>query len=390
MTLTLKSMEKIPNTSQETLPLDLSALAIPLTCKSFQPQGDLTEEQIFWHNNFMIDHEFSLFDKEGYKMMAYEDLFVTTVKDYPHTTWVAKTDEEYLIAYVLDHPTISVDGSEGHHGVLNTRIGFKTFRMPKSVDVDKLSRRKPKIMAQVESWLDQRFKATFQWVKDNEEQFNEDLCKLHHLHGVRKKNFMLSVVYCKQGQFKPLDMMRNSPLDLSVEARKFLDIMGITSKGEITQDDKSGQRAIDWYGRKIVWHCALMMNQEEQRRLIGNDNCVLFFKDEGSPFNPLYVNDMGVMPQCYVVVQPYSNQGYRVAFFQRKQILTFGPSPMRNMIVSPEDIKDFVLTKLHNASLVCLICPPLVNLLSRPRAAAIQEVVEKHMKGKLLASKFIR
>eukprot|EP01126_Amoeba_proteus_P058003 TRINITY_DN7437_c0_g1_i2.p1 TRINITY_DN7437_c0_g1~~TRINITY_DN7437_c0_g1_i2.p1 ORF type:complete len:305 (-),score=54.49 TRINITY_DN7437_c0_g1_i2:176-1090(-) len=262
--------------------------------------------------------------------------------------------------------------------------------MPKSVipNPEKLLRRKGRAMASVQEWLDNKFKAQFNWVKENEEAFNKDLCTLHEIHGVRKKHFLLSVVYCKQDQEKPLDMMKNLPSDLSPEARKFLGIMGITGKLELTQEDKWGQRSIDWYGRKVVWHCAVMMNPEEQRRLIGNDNCVLFFKDQGSPFNPLYVNDMGVMPQCYVVVQPYQDLGYRVAFFQRNQILTFGPSTMRNLVISPEDIKDYVLAKLHNASLVCLICPPLVNLLARPRAAAIQEIVEKHMKGKFLASRF--
>lgn len=64
-----------------------------------------------------------------------------------------------------------------------------------------------------------------------------------------------------------------------------------------------------------------MLNEEQQRRLIGNDNAVLFFKDEGEPFNPLHIQEMGIMPQCYVVVQPHGEEAYRWASLSR-QILT--------------------------------------------------------------------
>jgi hypothetical protein len=61
----------------------------------------------------------------------------------------------------------------------------------------------------------------------------------------------------------------------------------------------------------VIWHCAPMLNEEQRRRLIGNDNAVLFFKDEGEPFNPINVHNMGGMTQCYVVVQPYDEETYR-------------------------------------------------------------------------------
>lgn len=61
-----------------------------------------------------------------------------------------------------------------------------------------------------------------------------------------------------------------------------------------------------------------MMNEEEQRRLIGNDNVVLFFKDEGEPFNPIHVEEMGLMPQCFVVVQPHGEGFYRFACYLQR------------------------------------------------------------------------
>lgn len=74
---------------------------------------------------------------------------------------------------------------------------------------------------------------------------------------------------------------------------------------------------------------------------------------------------------------------------------------MKGLIISKDDIKDFVITKrksvcftpeltqlVYNASLICLMCPPLLNLLARPRAATMTDIIEKHNnKGKLLLNK---
>lgn len=81
----------------------------------------------------------------------------------------------------------------------------------------------------------------------------------------------------------------------------------------------------------------------------------------------------------------------------------FGPPPLKNLLLAPQDLREFVLAKcilqhmtlylilllVHNGILTCLVYPPLLPLLSRPRGAAMNEVVEKYQtltKGKLCKS----
>lgn len=61
----------------------------------------------------------------------------------------------------------------------------------------------------------------------------------------------------------------------------------------------------------VLWHFAPIMTEEQQRSFIGNNNAVIFFKDEGEAFNPSLVGNMGAMPQVFLVVQPFKGQ-YRL------------------------------------------------------------------------------
>eukprot|EP01127_Copromyxa_protea_P013212 TRINITY_DN3537_c0_g1_i1.p1 TRINITY_DN3537_c0_g1~~TRINITY_DN3537_c0_g1_i1.p1 ORF type:complete len:682 (+),score=137.48 TRINITY_DN3537_c0_g1_i1:26-2047(+) len=369
--------------------LDLNAIAITATGATPLETKPLTPEQEFFQKTFAIETEYSLFDSEGYTINVYENLYLRDIRGNPHTCWVGKLDgvePEYTVAYVKDIP----EENEGHILVVNTREGFKAHRIPQAAIPEGLQRRKGKAMAALEEYLDKKFKLSFYLVREESEfLLSEELTSIEEMHGVNKTKFLLSAVYCKVNQIQPLEMMANTEADLSEAAKKFFKLMDITTDAEPTEEGKPGQRAYEWHGRTIIWHYSPNLNEEQQRRLIGNDNAVLFFKDEGEPFNPINVNDMGIMTQCYVVVQPYEEDSYRVAFFHRKNIdKPYGPSPMRGLVISSQDIKDFVLTKLHNASLACLLCPPLLNLIARPRAATMTEIIDRqNLKGKLLLNK---
>lgn len=70
---------------------------------------------------------------------------------------------------------------------------------------------------------------------------------------------------------------------------------------------------------------ATKMDAEQVRRLVGNDNCIVIFVDEGTVicdllffkfsyfllggvFNPILSSEFGLMPQFFVVVQPFGSK----------------------------------------------------------------------------------
>jgi len=123
---------------------------------------------------------------------------------------------------------------------------------------------------------------------------------------------MIGVIYCKQGQVDPMEMLENR--EPSSSFNEFLSLMGvIRSKGTMLDDSGTSNRR-RWNRRAVVWHVAPDMTEDQQRRLIGNDVALLFFKDEGEPFDPQHIISLGSIPQVFVIVQPHKDK-YRLGFF---------------------------------------------------------------------------
>lgn len=114
--------------------------------------------------------------------------------------------------------------------------------------------------------------------------------------------------------------------ELSSDAKKFFELMSIEKKE--AAEGRREESFTTWLHKKcfmkyflilihfvVIWHPAPFFNQEERRRLIGNDSATLFFKDRGDPFDPTETEKLGAMPQFYVVVQPHNNERYRCLFF---------------------------------------------------------------------------
>jgi len=102
--------------------------------------------------------------------------------------------------------------------------------------------------------------------------------------------------------------------EMSESFNTFLTHMGI----EKVEED--GPVEIIWESYiPVLFDVAAYMNSEQHRRLIGNDQVTIFFKDEGEPFDPSGIDSIGVVPQIFLVVQPYQNK-YRITSFRRKNI----------------------------------------------------------------------
>jgi len=344
-------------------------------------EKEFAQPAVEWSSTFEIENEFSVFDDEGYKIDHYDNLYVQEIvkHGYLHTNWLGliPDDEpgkrEHIIVSVLNEPNFD----RMYPIIVNSKEGFKNFTLPlSSVKIGKKG--ELKVEQAIIEWLEARFpKANWAQIRESA-AFMKELETLEIKHGVKRNTFSIAAIYAQTGQFHPFDMFQNQPTDFSEPAKTFFKLMEITNEHEPTEVDRANEKLVDWYGRIISWHCAPFMNSEQIRRLVGNDNAVLIFVDEGTQFNPIFTSEFGGMPQIFVVVQPHED-AYRVGFYSKKKILPFGPALMKGFLCSKEDLKDFVLTKLHNGLLMSLLCPPLSALRTRPRQAAMLEVVEKHI-----------
>lgn len=200
----------------------------------------------------------------------------------------------------------------------------------------------------------------------------DDIMRLEEKHGLVRRELMVAVIYCKVGQVDPMSMLNNR--EPSAAFIDFLKLMGVLrSKGTMLDESGSSNRR-RWNRRAVVWHVAIDMAEDQQRRYIGNDVAVMFFKDEGEPFDPSMVSALGSIPQVFVVVQPHKDK-YRLGFFNKSSMLAFGPSLLKNTLFSAKSIVDYILVKLYNGLITSMLCPPMNKLYERPRAAAIAEVI---------------
>jgi len=133
-----------------------------------------------------------------------------------------------------------------------------------------------------------------------------------------------------------------------------------------------------WHSKKIIYHLTSIMDEEQTRRLVGNDNAFIFFKDENESFDPSEISLLGNMSQTFIVVQPNLNK-YRISSFHRKSSLDSSPGIPKGYLFEPEEISDFILCKLYNGVLTAFTCPPMNRLIQTPRGVAITEMIDKYL-----------
>jgi len=200
----------------------------------------------------------------------------------------------------------------------------------------------------------------------------DDIMKIEEKHSLAKQELVIGVIYCKHGQVDPMKMLANS--DPSSAFNEFLKLMGVLRSKGTTLDDSGTSNRRRWNRRAVVWHVAPDMSEDQQRRLIGNDVALLFFKDEGEPFDPQQIIALGSIPQVFVVVQPHKDK-YRIGFFNKSSMLAYGPSLLKNALFTSKLIVDYILVKIYNGVVTSMVCPPMNKLFERPRAAAMAEVI---------------
>jgi len=305
-------------------------------------------------HGFKVENECELFNPKTYKLDIQREVYKEQYSDSKHLIWVGSfpKSEEYFIVTLLDMPT---QRENLYQALEHSKKGIQEF------EIVCIKKRESKNNTKIfEKALEQHFlSASFYPLKTTSEIVH-DMIQIEAKHKLVVTRLEIAVIYAKAGQKNPLDMFLNEG---SPEYEKFQKILTSRQK---------------WHGLEVIWHVATQMNEEQHRRCIGNCQCIVFFKDSHILFSVDQIGNLGVVPQFFVVVEPFQDR-YRLGFFQRTILHPFGPQLPANYIFNVHSLIDFIFTKVHNGYMAAMRCPgPISRLHEQPLSFAIKEVVEKY------------
>eukprot|EP01129_Flabellula_baltica_P005497 TRINITY_DN1997_c0_g2_i1.p1 TRINITY_DN1997_c0_g2~~TRINITY_DN1997_c0_g2_i1.p1 ORF type:complete len:660 (+),score=132.64 TRINITY_DN1997_c0_g2_i1:28-1980(+) len=250
---------------------------------------------------------------------------------------------------------------------------------------------KPSIGKKIEEFLNDRAKG-LHYYQVRDKKVSNAILDIEKRHPQRVKEFKVAILYALPGQTAMTEIFANQPPDDSLYWT-FLEQMGQRIRldgwnhyrgdlgvGEGTYAESYYTK---WNELEIMYHIAPWHSPEQHRRLIGNDICFIIFYEspDNAPFNPQAIVDLGTVPQVFSVVQPFRNL-YRLGFFNRTNLKTYGPpAPPSDYLFDGSNLKDYLLTKLHNGMRMTMDCPPMNRLFTTPRAATIKDLAEKFPRG---------
>jgi len=287
----------------------------------------------------------------------YDELFASQ----KHYNWIGgkKGSKDLLIISFLAKP----DEDKVYSGLINSKTGFQDteIQLPKSS------------MSGAGALLEKALMAKdpkLRFVRIRDPDAAEEIKKIEKTHRQEVNLISTSLVFSKTGQVNPHDMFQNR--EHSPAFDNFLKVMGIS----LPLNEKNSS---EWRGKNVRWHLATTLNQEQIRRLIGNNKTCVFFHDSVEPFDTKRVQEMGVVPQIFIVVQPRATgSAFRVGCFSTLP-KGFEPCAPAHYLFQGDEVKEFILTKLHNGLMAARTCKPFNVTYEKPRGAMILEFAEKFL-----------
>jgi len=239
----------------------------------------------------------------------------------------------------------------------------------------------------LEESIEKTLQKNYSVTRVTDPEFPFEFVHLEQKHMQKRVAMKIGLVYCRQGQRTPAEMFQNGrDGDCSSKFWDFVHLLG--KRVEITESYTKYRGDMRppgtayysvWKDVEIIYHVAPILNEEETRRLIGNDIMMLIFLEEGDDvyFDPSEIDKFGEVPQGFVVVQPVGDR-YRIASFKKKNLTEHSPKPPIGLIESRE-AKECILTKLYNGLLMTSYCPPMNRLFSKPRQDTLDDIVSKYL-----------
>eukprot|EP01126_Amoeba_proteus_P022260 TRINITY_DN22541_c0_g1_i1.p1 TRINITY_DN22541_c0_g1~~TRINITY_DN22541_c0_g1_i1.p1 ORF type:complete len:286 (+),score=58.20 TRINITY_DN22541_c0_g1_i1:159-1016(+) len=265
----------------------------------------------------------------------------------------------------------------------NSQQGFTEFEIPKTslerLSGGSFSKKKPS----VNSVLPHLYPGCC-FFQIKESSANDDIMAIEKLHRQKVPHVKIALLYCKDGQTDPMDMFRNSMEDVSEAYKEFAQLVGVPTVWEANHP-----LANVWNKKEIIWYPSTQLTADEQRSYIANTSVVVVFKDGKEPLNISEMHKMGKLSLVFLVVTPDSSMpGYfRLSLFHKNGLKVVQPMlPSNWLFPSNPSLRDYLLTKLHNAYMMLRTVPPLNFMFMKPRHATIKQVVVRYASKQWLKS----
>jgi len=293
----------------------------------------------------------------------------------PHTTVYAMANGQPIVCSVEDVPA-----NTPRHIIIRTKSGdIRVIAAPGKSDLAVVKVAVPNAIPS----LPQKLK----WVSTKSTVAQDELRKFEKLCTVTRYKFGL--MYAAKGQSQEEAIFNNLLSETSPAFNEFIEFIGTRIKlkgfteyngGLDTKQNDTGEESIfTKYGEgpaplQIMFHCAPMLPFQEQdvqkverKRHIGNDVCVLIFKESEGPEDTVEVDSfVSHFNNVFIVVSPVppdpatpDRKLYRVAVASKTGVRPYPPyfPPSGNVFEKTPEFREWILQKLINAERVSMEAP---------------------------------
>src|SRR3989338_6619300 len=220
------------------------------------------------------------------------------------------------------------------------------------------------------------------------------------------KGFKFGVVYCKAGQAREEEMLRNLHKDASPAYLGFLEWLGPLSLlrgwphyagGLDTVRDCSGTHTIhgviqnpslsettfDDSRLELIFHVATLMpfvasdsQATDRKRHIGNDIVTLVFQDrDAPPFSPTSIRTH--FAHVYIIVRECTPESYHVGVVSKNNVPSFGPPlPATQYFRRDQTFRKWLYYKLVNAERASLFHPTFRTIVCQARKELLADLIQ--------------
>lgn len=311
---------------------------------------------------FEIEKEVNGFSGE-YQINFVDDIFRKEMFGFEFKSYLATTTDtsaQKYICCILKQPARA-----GYHGLFITKRGYTQFNIPLAVSPNGFSK-----------WLATEFPSSVFQKMSPTPEVTDMILQIEMKNNQIKNDIKIAVINAGDKK-NPHEMFQN-PSDPAFE--QFLTTM------KIDVNDKNANRNKLWNHVNITYFVATQLNKDEHRRDVGNAPSFIFFKNSEEPFSASEIGSIGMVPQIFIVVQPYKNDQslYRVGSFRSGNMRPFDPPIPENYIFTASEVRNFILTKIHNGNVNFYYSPPMNRMFVQKRTEAIDAIHEKAKKDKLV------
>ncbi|KAL7716465.1 Rap GTPase-activating protein [Entamoeba marina] len=214
-------------------------------------------------------------------------------------------------------------------------------------------------------------------------------------------DYKFGLLYCGKGQVSEAEMYDNTDKDVSDDYREFLNLLGdiIPLKGHTgyragldVNSDTTGTHGLYtmFYSSEIMFHTATLLphvendaQKTEKKRHIGNDFCVLIFKEGDelvdlstfkSHFNSIFVIVKKIDPN---IIVNHSSQ-YLIETWRSGDVPSFEPYlPVDGSYISKEFVREFLLSTLINGQISSYSSSEMRPKMVQARELCLRNILSK-------------